>query len=214
MTRPVIVIGGGGHASVVIDALALGNARLLGLVDPALAGREGLVHGIALLGGDEALEEQDPAKVILANGIGSTRNTRLRTKIFLRLKEAGFVFTPVVHPAAIIAPSAILAEGAQVMAGAVVQPGAVIGADALVNTRASVDHDCRIGAHCHIAPGVTLSGGVTLGEGVHVGSGAVIIQGITIGEGALVAAGAIVTRDVPAHGLARPPLAYESKKGA
>lgn len=40
-------------------------------------------------------------------------------------------------------------------------------------------------------------------RGASIGSGAVILAGVTIGEGALIGAGAVVTKDVPAHTVAR-----------
>ena len=40
-------------------------------------------------------------------------------------------------------------------------------------------------------------------RGASIGSGAVILAGVTIGEGAMVGAGAVVTKDVPAHTVAK-----------
>ena len=40
-------------------------------------------------------------------------------------------------------------------------------------------------------------------RGASIGSGAVILAGVTIGAGALVGAGAVVTKDVPAHTIAK-----------
>ncbi len=40
-------------------------------------------------------------------------------------------------------------------------------------------------------------------RGASIGSGAVILAGITIGEGAMIGAGAVVTKDVPAHTVAK-----------
>jgi len=40
-------------------------------------------------------------------------------------------------------------------------------------------------------------------RGASIGSGAVILAGITIGEGAMIGAGAVVTKDVPAHTIAK-----------
>jgi acetyltransferase-like isoleucine patch superfamily enzyme len=40
-------------------------------------------------------------------------------------------------------------------------------------------------------------------RGASIGSGAVILAGVTIGAGAMVGAGAVVTKDVPAHTIAK-----------
>ncbi len=193
---PCIVIGGGGHARVLIAALRRLDRTILGITvaDPATAGKE--VGGAPVLGTDEILARYDPTTIRLINGIGSVGDMTARRAVFERLTEQGFRFATLVHPQAFCESDADLGDGVQIMAGALVQIGCRVGANTIVNTRASVDHDCRIGAHCHIAPGVTLSGGVHIGDASHIGVGAVVIQGIEIGPGALVAAGSAVTTAV------------------
>lgn len=194
---PVIVLGGGGHAKVVIDALRCSGADIIGLCDPALeAGSEGPL-GVVVEGGDEVLRRHPPDTVLLVNGIGSTRSTALRRSVYERHTAMRYRFATVIHPSAVVSEDARLEEGAQVMAGAVIQPGAVLEQNCIVNTRASVDHDCVIGAHAHVAPGVTLSGNVQVGAGAHVGTGASVIQGIRIGCDSLVGAGSVVVSDLP-----------------
>ena len=197
MTLPVIVIGAGGHARVLVEALKRAAAEIVGCTDCNSAG-QGRGLGIPLLGSDDAVVRFPSASVRLANGIGSTRDGRVRREVFERFRSQGYRFAEVVHPSAVIAADAVLGEGVQVMAGAVVQPGCRIGVNAIINTRASVDHDCIIGDHVHIAPGAVLAGSVTVGTGAHVGTGATVIQGIAIGAAAIVAAGAVVTDDVAA----------------
>lgn len=195
MSLPVLIIGAGGHARVLIEALAKSGATMLGCVAkeaPALGSLS-----IPFLGDDEALCRHAPSSVVLVNGIGSIARPDLRRDIFLRFKQKGYRFGAVAHPAAILPSEFVLGEGAQVMAGAILQPGCRIGDNVIVNTGSVVDHDCRIGAHVHIAPGAVLSGDVTVGEGAHVGTGARVIQGVKIGAGAVVGAGAAVVRDVP-----------------
>ena len=193
---PCIVIGGGGHARVLIAGLRRLNRTILGVTvaDPPAAGKE--VGGIAVLGTDDVLAQYDPKTIRLINGIGSVGDMTPRRVVFERLTNRGFRFASVVHPQAFCEDNVELGDGVQIMAGAVIQIGCRISANTIVNTRASIDHDCRIGAHCHIAPGVTLSGGVSIGDSSHIGVGAAIVQGIEIGAGALIAAGSAVTTAV------------------
>jgi UDP-perosamine 4-acetyltransferase len=191
------MMGAGGHAKVLHAlALALGNT-IVGVCDPLLA-RQGqtLWRGVPVLGGDEALEQFDPAAVGLINGIGQLAGNRVRQDVYTRLRDAGFVFPALVHPAAWVCDTAILAPGVQVMAGAIIQPDCCIGENSIINTRASVDHDCRIGAHVHIAPGAVLCGSIGIGDGVFIGSGANVIQGLMVGDSAVIGAGVSLTRNV------------------
>lgn len=203
MSLPVIVIGAGGHAKVLIDSLLRSSATIRGIVDPApeLKGKELL--DVAILGGDEIIDAYRPTEILLVNGLGSVGIPAKRREIYDTFKDKGYSFASVVHPSAIIAMDVVISEGAQIMAGAIIQAGSRIGCNAIINTRASVDHDCSIGDHVHIAPGVTLSGGVTIGGGSHVGTGATLIQGVSIGRSCLVAAGAVVIKNIVDGGMVR-----------
>ncbi len=197
MKVPVLIVGGGGHAKVLIEALRLRSERILGILeaDPAMVGTE--VLGVRVIGDDGELAIHPAASILLVNAIGSVNRPTARSAVFMKFKEKGYSFATVIHPSAVVASDAILGEGAQIMAGAVIQPGSRIGRNTIVNTNASVDHDCLIGDHVHLSPGVTLSGGVRVGDSVHVGTGATVIQGVTIGRNSLVGAGSVVVSSVP-----------------
>ena len=197
-TRPLIIIGAGGHAKVLIDALKLLGAQILGISELDLATLNTEILGISIICVDHELERYPSESVTLVNGIGGVKDTTLRREVFTRFKLQGYTFSQVIHPAAVVSAAATLAEGVQVMAGAVIQAGVKIGENAIINTMTSVDHDCHIGSHVHLAPGVTVCGNVKIGDSVHVGSGATIIQGINLGPHSLVGAGTLVRKDVPA----------------
>jgi len=197
VSLPLIVLGAGGHAAVLIDALQRCGAEILGIAGPGLAAGSKGPLGVPILGGDDDVLERDPGSIRLVNGLGSTRLPEARQSLYQRFKAGGYSFETVVHPSAVVARDVILGEGTQVMAGAVIQTGTILGANVIVNTRVSVDHDCRIGDGVHLAPGVTLSGLVTIGRASHLGTGSVVIHQITIGAGCLIAAGATVYRDLP-----------------
>lgn len=195
---PLIILGSGGHAKVLLGLIRAAGLRIQGVCAPELAGSAGGEwRGVAVLGGDEALDRFDPQTIRLVNGVGQLVGSAVRRQLFERFVARGFYFPALVHPVAWIDASARLDQGAQIMAGAVIQPDVSLGASSIVNTGASVDHDCRIGAHVHIAPGATLCGGVTVCDGAFVASGATVLPGCTVGEGAVVGAGAVLTRDLP-----------------
>jgi len=204
MTKPVVILGGGGHARVVIDALRCAGHSIAGVIDPKPEVAETLPAGVKWLGAD--LSKARAGEVDLAIGVGSldVGDKNPRPRLFKEAKAGGFKLLSFRHPSAILAGDVTLGEGCQVMAGAILQPGVRLGVNCIVNTGASLDHDCRIGNHVHIAPGAVLSGTVAVGDGSHLGTGAVVIQNISIGTEAMIAAGAVVTRDVPAGARVAP----------
>jgi len=188
-----VVLGGGGHARVLLDLLARGRGPPPVAVldrDRSLIGRT--VLGVPVVGDDTALTSFPPDRVLLVNGVGSVRDTSARQHLYMRCRVLGYRFATLVHPDAVVADDVALGEGAQILAGAVLNTGAQVGANAIVNTAAVVEHDCHIGDHSHVATGAVLAGGVTVGTGVHVGAGATVIQGVAIGDRAVVGAGAVV----------------------
>lgn len=201
MSLPVIIIGAGGHAKVLIDALRLSSTPILGIVDAGDEKRGANLSGVPVIGDDNEVLKYRADEIILVNGIGSVKRPERRREVFDRFKSMGYDFANVVHPSAVIASDVVLSEGVQIMAGSIVQPGCVIGANAVINTRASVDHDCSIGDNVHLAPGVTISGNVRIGNGSHVGTGSAVIQGITIGENSVIGAGAAVIKDIAGNAV-------------
>ncbi len=193
--KPVIVLGAGGHAKVVIDTLQQSGREITGLTDPNII-KGNKYFDVNVLGDDGIIQEYMSDEVELANGLGTIPGSDLRWRIASRMRSLGYKFTIVIHPSAVIANSAYLEEGVQIMAGCILQPDVVVGRDTIINTGVSIDHDCQIGANCHIAPGVSLSGGVRIGDFVHIGTGATAIQNISIGSNSVVAAGSVIYRDI------------------
>lgn len=197
MSAPIIIVGAGGHARVLIDALRALRRDVVGLVDVDPASHSKAVLDIPVLGGDEVVLQYPRSAVELVNGVGSTGSTLRRRRLFESFKDHGFDFAIVAHPNAQIAWKVELCEGAQVFAGAVVQVGSIVGRNAIINSNATVDHNCHVGAHVHVAPGATLCGDVRVGDGAHVGAAACVLQGVELGAECVVGAGAVVLKDVP-----------------
>jgi len=199
VTQPLIIIGDGGHAQVLVDLLLRRNLELIGYTSPSNKGAGGIILGLTRIGDDDEILSYSPDSVRLVNGVGSIGEGNGRKSVFEKFRSKAYRFTPVVHDASIVAGDAAIGEGVQVMAGAIVQTGCELGDNIILNTRCSVDHHCVLGDHCHISPGATLAGSVKLGEDVHVGAGATIIQNIEIGSGTLIAAGSVVAESLPAN---------------
>lgn len=215
-TRSVIVIGAGGHARVVADALLCAGANVLGFTDTdaSLWGRT--LVGLPVLGSDDVLARYAPGTVVLANGLGiiDARSATLRRRVQEELASSGWTFTGVRHPSSIVSPQAQLAVDAQVLAGAVVQTGASVGAGTIINTRAVIEHDVTLGDWSHVAPGAVVCGDVKIGGSTHIGAGATVSQGLRVGSRCLIGLGAAVvsnqTDDACAVGVpARP---FKSKQ--
>jgi sugar O-acyltransferase (sialic acid O-acetyltransferase NeuD family) len=197
--RPLcVVLGSGGHARVLIDAIqAVGKVSLWGIleVDSSKWGQQLL--GVAIRGGDNLLatiREQNVTYFVV--GLGSTQNNMPRKRLYEQGLSYGLLPLSIIHPSVLCSPNVHISEGCQILTGAIVNAGVKLGNHVIVNSGAIIEHDCEVKTHVHIATGAMLAGGVLVGEEAHVGIGAVVRQGIHIGARAVVGAGAVVVKDV------------------
>ena len=191
-TEHWIVVGAGGHARVVMDALQSekGESISCAFADDDVSLHERFVLDVPVLGA--ASEVVSPGTRFHV-AIGANRT---REKLYKQMLGIGAVPFAVVHPSAIVSKYAHLGIASFVAARAVVAPAAKIGVGAIINHGAVIDHDCLVGDFSHIAPGATLAGGVSVGCGVLIGAGANVLPGVVIGDGAVIGAGAVVVADV------------------
>lgn len=194
---PVLLIGAGGHARVIVDILRTQpTMAAAGFIDPLHQGQ--ILLEVPVLGGDEvapALRAQGTMLAIIA--VGSTGDCRRRQQLFSQYRADGWSFATAIHAWTRVAPGVPIGQGTAIMAGAVVNTGAKVGENVVINSGAIVEHDCSIGDHTYVAPGAVLCGGVRAGVGAFIGAGATVRQGVQIGEWAVVGAGAVVLQDVP-----------------
>ena len=203
MSRPIVIIGAGGHATVVADALLACGLIVLGFTDsdPALADHRAC--GLRILGNDNILASYATDEIELVIGLGgagAAGSLALRERVQQRLAAGGWRIVGVRHPSAIVSVFAEVADSAQLFAGAIVQPHARIADGAIVNTGAIAEHDSVVGAFSHVASAACVCGGVTLGVRVHVGASAVVRQGVRVADDVVIGAGASVVRDCPISG--------------
>lgn len=203
MTK-IVLIGGGGHARVVMDLLSYSREHeVAGVLDPGLEAGEAV--SVARVLGDDtllgSLYEDGVREACVA--IGSVGDNSRRRELYLMVKGQGFSVPPLVHPLAAVSSGAALSEGCQIMAGTIIQTGSAIGENTIVNTGAIIDHDCRIGSHVHLCPGAVISGGCSVEDGVFIGAGATIIQGLRIGRNSKIGAGSVVIADVPENAVVK-----------
>jgi len=182
------VIGGGGHAKVVIRSLKMLNYHIAGIFDddPNLFRTE--IMGAEVLGRVADVETAARLPCVIAVG-----NNKIRARIAQSLE---LDWLTVVHPRAFIDDTVVLGGGTMVMAGGVIQPDCRIEDHVIVNTSASVDHDCRIESFAHVAPGCHLAGNCWVGRRAMLGIGATVLPGCRIGDNATIGGGACVVNDV------------------
>lgn len=191
MTKSVILIGGGGHAKVVIDCIRSAGGHVMGILDDGIAVGTDIL-AVPVLGKVSDYSKYPEHAYVIAIGNNTIRRCIAET---LRVN-----WCTVIHPSAVISPYSKLGKGTVVMPKAVVNAGAEIGEHCIINTGAVVEHDNLIGDYVHISPAAILGGTVSVGERTHIGIGASIKNNISICSCCTIGAGAVVVKDITTPG--------------
>jgi sugar O-acyltransferase (sialic acid O-acetyltransferase NeuD family) len=199
--KNIVVIGGGGHARVVISLInKLPDYRLLGFTD--IVTKKDILSA-PYLGDDGVLESvlREHDQCCAALGIGNTMISNLRLERAKALVEMGFELPVLISPTSVINEDVDIGEGTVVCDSAVVMTGTRVGMACILNTDCLIDHECHVGDGVHLAPASVLCGGVKVRELAMIGAGAVVIQGLEVAERCLVGAGTTVTKDLVESGV-------------
>ncbi len=191
----IVVVGGGGHAKVLIGILKKTNWDIVGYTDKQ---DRGVILGASYLGGDEILPGLlgTGGQCSAVIGLGKTDVSTARSQLLDRIRGLGFDVPVIVSPNAVVNEEVDLGLGTVVFDGSIVNSGTTIGACCILNTNTTMEHDCRLGDNVHVAPGATVSGGVTIGANCMIGAGATVIQDVTICADCLIGAGSTVVKDI------------------
>lgn len=199
MSRPLVIIGGGGHARSVIDAAVAAGREVRGILERPGA-QSGDIPGVPVLGGDELIYELARTCDFLV-GVGSVGSMAVRERLHQSVIAAGGTLAVLVAPSAYVSATAALGPGTVVLRNAVVGPGAEIGAGCIINTGAIVEHDAVVEDFCHVATGAILNGAARLGRSSMVGSRSVVLQCVSVAPETVIGAGAVVTRNINLPGV-------------
>jgi acetyltransferase EpsM len=195
---PLVIIGGGEHARVVIDCARSQPERwsVVGYCDLAASDETTRRFGVPWLGDDDAVSSHVPAGAAYVIGMGALVPSPRRAELAARFVARQVRWASVVHARAVVSDSAAIADGVVICAGAIVNTGARIGPHAVVNSGAVVEHDVELGAFAIVAPGAVIGGLAVVGEGAFLGLGSRVRDHVRIGARALVGMGAAVVSDV------------------
>ncbi|MHC1747904.1 MAG: acetyltransferase [Cellulosilyticaceae bacterium] len=210
MKEPIIIVGSGGHAKSVLDAISTKNQfEIIGLIGcKDDIGKD--VNGYKVIGMDEDKKwyyEAGIRNVVIAIG-----NHERRLKLYQSYKALGYKFPNIIDETAILASHIRIGEGNFIGKGVIVNASTQISNSCILNTGCVVEHDCFIGECVHIAPRATLCGNVQIKFGSHIGAGTTIIQNIIVGKNTIIGAGSVVLKNVSDNTIAYGNPCREVKK--
>jgi len=200
MSKPgILLIGAGGHAKSCIDVIERENRfQIIGLVgSPNEVGTR--VLGYEVLGTDDDLSDLLKFAHFALISVGQIGVNELRSNLFSKILNLGFVSPVVTSPLAYVSPHAVVGMGTVVMHHATINAGASIGNNCIINSQVLVEHDVVVEDHCHIATGAIINGGSSVGRSSFIGSASTVRESIKIGTMCAIGMGVIVLHDILAN---------------
>ncbi|HPE70297.1 MAG TPA: DapH/DapD/GlmU-related protein [Thermotogota bacterium] len=191
----VMIVGGGSAADVIANALLLSrNQTLWGIVDPKDSSSFPGIHHVRQE--HEAFISSCDRKAF-DSVIVSFGHLPTRKRLFELYREAGFSFSNVIHPSALVEGGTRMGQGNFLDAHVRVGVFSRIGNNNWIAAKVNMDHHNSLGDSSLLGPGVMTSGLVKIGSSSLIGAGTAITPSVEIGDGCFVAAGSVVARNLP-----------------
>jgi len=171
MLEEIILIGGGGHCTAVIDVIELaGIYKVAGIVDKTDTSQ---TLDYPYLGDDTLLPTLRSSYTKAFITVGQLKTPDVRIRLFDMLNELKFSLPVLISPRGYVSHNSKIADGTIIMHDVLVNSRAIIGRNCIINSKALIEHDAVIEDNCHISTGTIINGGSIVKTGTFVGSNSV-----------------------------------------
>ena len=205
ITKKIVIIGGGGHAGIILDCVKAQNKyQLIGYLDD----KKGNFYreSIKYLGSIDNFFKNFKVKyknesIYFTIAIG---DNYIRKKIFFYLiknKNLSLKWATLIHPSASIASKVKIAKGAQILNGSIISFNTKISKFVCINTGATIDHDNYFSDFSGAGPGACTGGNVKIGEGSFLGINCSVKHNINIGKNVIVGGNSFVNQNCKANSV-------------
>ncbi len=183
----IILLGGGGHCTSVIDVIEQENKyNIKGILEPNAT--ETHVLNYPILGNDDLIPSLINENTFFLITVGQIKSYSIREKLSRILTQYQAQIATVVSPLAYVSKHASISEGTVVMHHAFVNADAHIGKHCIINTKSNIEHGTIIEDLCHISTGAIVNGDSKVKRGTFVGSNATISHCVVVDENSIVGA--------------------------
>lgn len=197
--KPLIIIGGTGHGSV-IEACIKDN-RKHGFNEWDLKGfcndYDTEVDGYPVLGKLSDIPRLINEGYWFIYGIHLIGRNYKTTELYNNLNLPKERLATVVHYTAFVDDTVVIEPGCLIMYNAYIAPRTHIGESVMIKANTNIGHDVAIGRLSHIAMGATIVSCVDIGDCADVAVSATVLAHNKIGNFSMLAAAALATHNIP-----------------
>lgn len=200
INKPLIIIGGAGHGSI-IEACVNDNRSRYNDLEWEIKGYcndfDTKVDCYPVLGKICDIPRLIQEGYYFAWGIHLIAKNHLTAKIFEGLDIADERWATIIHKSAFIDKSVVLEPGVFVMYNAYIAPRTHIGKCTMIKANTNIGHDVEIGTISHIAMGATIVSYSKIGCCSDIAIGASMLAHTSIGNYSMLGAASLLTTNIP-----------------
>ncbi|GGK71285.1 NeuD/PglB/VioB family sugar acetyltransferase [Ornithinimicrobium pekingense] len=173
---------------------ALGQHRVVGVLDDDTRRHGARLDGVPVLGGLDQARRHPEAQLLLCAGSGASRSS-LAARLSVEVER----YATAVAGTADLAVGTDVGHGTIILGGVIATASVRVGAHVVLMPNVVLTHDVVVADFATLAAGVTLGGHVQVGEAAYLGMAASVRQHVRVGPGATLGMGAVLLEDLPAH---------------
>ena len=200
MSKKVLIMGGGGNASVIAFAIIDANLRgdksleFVGYINDRDEVNE--IEGYPVVGGLKDIPDLINQDYYFINAIGKIGVQKDRIALLESLNIPDERYVTFIHPLAYVAPNVRLGPGCVVMPNVSISPGTRIGKCTRVMVNAIIGHNNNIGEYCFFAAHSCTGAYLNIRDGVFVSLNATVREFLTLESYSTVGMGAVLTKSI------------------
>jgi sugar O-acyltransferase (sialic acid O-acetyltransferase NeuD family) len=195
MSKPLVIVGAGRFARVVLDTIDAADAiDFAGFLDDTMpVGTK--ICGFPVLNAFAAMH--DKTFVHAHAWFIALGDNTVRKELGRALMEAEATIANLIHPSARISRRASLGRGIYIGPFESLGPGAKVGDWVIVEGHGRFGVDAQVGEGAFLGAGVVLNGNCAVGTSSFLGTGTIVSNKVSIGADCIVGANSTVVRDLP-----------------
>ena len=195
MKKKIVLFGAGGHAVSCIDVIEEENKFKIECIFDKNPKNKHFKNYKVIQENEKNIQLMLSKKINNALiSIGQIKTSKIRKKLFKKLKDKGFNFPIVKSPKSTISKRTIIEEGTVVFHNTIINSGAKIGKNCIINSSSLIEHGVKIGDNSHIATGAIINGDCEVADDSFVGSGSILKQGLKLKKNSFIKMGSVVKK--------------------
>ncbi len=190
--REIIIIGAGGHAVSIAEAVISNGDKILYFVDKYKYKQTILGYEVC----KSIKKHKGIINIIIALG-----DNYQRQQVYLLLNKlySNINFPAIIHETAVVSKFSKIGKGSVVLQNAVVGSNSIIGSFCIINTSASIDHDSKMSNFSSLAPASVTGGNVKIGMRSALCINATIKHDVIINKDVVIGANSYVDKEVKSN---------------